>query len=409
MADRDHISEAIVGFETRSAPRVIYGPDAIERIGEEVARFATGAVLLVTDAGIVAAGHAGRAQRAMEAQGLRVTVFQDVIENPTTAEVDACVAVARAAGVEAIVGIGGGSAMDTAKGCNFLLTNGGVMQDYWGVGKAAKPMLPLVLAPTTAGTGSEAQSFALIADAKTHQKMACGDPKAAARVAILDPTLTVTQPREVTAVTGIDAIAHALESAVTRRRNELSSLYSREAFRLTVTHFPVVLDDPANLAARGGMLLGACYAGMAIEQSMLGAAHAMANPLTAHFGVTHGHAVGLMLPQVVRYNSADPAAREIYGRLAGAVGMRPGAGGDAIEMLVERLESLLRLTALPPCLKECGVDAARYAELAAEAEKQWTAQFNPREIKAAQFERIYRTAHEDGAASSRRDPEAARH
>jgi alcohol dehydrogenase len=406
MHDREHINDNIIGFETRTATRVIYGVDAIDRLGGEVARFATGAILLVTDSGVVAAGHAGRAQRSLEARGMRVTVFSDVIENPTTNEVDACVAVAREAGVGAIVGVGGGSAMDTAKGCNFVLTNGGRMQDYWGVGKARRPMLPLALAPTTAGTGSEAQSFALIADAETHQKMACGDPKAAASVAILDPALTLTQPREVTALTGIDAIAHALESAVTRRRNELSSLFSREAFRLTLTHFPVVLDDPGNLAARGGMLLGACYAGMAIEQSMLGAAHALANPLTAHYGVKHGHAVGMMLPEVVRFNAADSAARAIYRELAAAAGL-PADDDDAPAALVERLESHLRMAGLPVSLRECGVDADRLAALAAEAARQWTAQFNPRDVSAADLERLYRGVFEADVPVASGDQNAA--
>src|SRR5882672_6856380 len=144
----------------------------------------------------------------------------------STRDVDICLAVARAARVDAIVGLGGGSSMDTAKGCNFLLTNGGRIQDYWGVGKAGRPMLPFIAIPTTAGTGSECQSAALIADEHTHQKMACLDPKAAARVALLDPVLTLSQPPRVTACTGIDAIAHAVETAVSTRRNPLSLMFS---------------------------------------------------------------------------------------------------------------------------------------------------------------------------------------
>src|SRR5205085_5861833 len=132
--------------------------------------------------------------------------------------VDNCLTLAKARGIDTFVALGGGSSMDTAKGCNFLLTNGGRMQDYWGVGKATKPMLPLIAIPTTAGTGSECQSFALISDEETHQKMACGDPKAAASVAILDPVLTLSQPARVTACTGIDAIAHVVETAVTTKR-----------------------------------------------------------------------------------------------------------------------------------------------------------------------------------------------
>src|SRR5207253_7359155 len=180
-------------------------------------------------------------------------VFDQVRENPTTRDVDRCLRVAQSAGIDTLVGLGGGSSMDTAKGCNFLLTNGGRVQDYWGVGKAGRPMLPFIAIPTTAGTGSECQSAALIADERTHQKMACLDPKAAARVAILDPALTLSQPPRVTACTGIDAIAHAVETAVTKNRNPLSSMYSREAFKLCVTSFPEVLRNPNDLEARGRM------------------------------------------------------------------------------------------------------------------------------------------------------------
>ena len=151
---------------------------------------------------------------------------------------------ARQEQIDFLVGLGGGSSMDTAKGCNFLLTNGGRMEDYWGVGKATRPMLPLIAIPTTAGTGSECQSFALITHPQTHVKMACGDPKAAARVAILDPELTLTQPPAVAAATGMDALSHALETAVTRRRNPISQMLSREAFRLCARGLGRVFEHP---------------------------------------------------------------------------------------------------------------------------------------------------------------------
>src|SRR5204863_4246486 len=145
-----------------------------------------------------------------------------VEENPTSRHVEAGVAAARAHRADLLVAIGGGSAMDTAKGINFVFTNGGQIADYQGFAKATRPMLPSVGVPTTAGTGSEAQSYALIADESSHLKMACGDRKAAFRVALLDPELTVSQPRSVSAVTGIDSVAHALESYVTVKRNPLA-------------------------------------------------------------------------------------------------------------------------------------------------------------------------------------------
>src|SRR5882724_6759365 len=238
-------------FDFQPRTRLVFGVNAVERAGEIVRELGVKKVLLVTDPGIAAAGHEQHVLKSLAADGVSVVVFDKVRQNPTTRCIDDCLAVAQSAQIEAIVGLGGGSSMDTAKGCNFLLTNGGRMQDYWGVGKATKPMLPLIAIPTTAGTGSECQSFALIADERTHQKMACGDPKAAARVAILDPALTVSQPARVTACTGVDAIAHAMETMVTRRRSALSSMYSREAFKLAAGSFPRVLRKPHDLEARG--------------------------------------------------------------------------------------------------------------------------------------------------------------
>jgi len=376
----------ILGFDHLPHTRVVFGPNTVERIGELVHELPARKILLVTDAGIVAAGHADRVQKLIEAARVSVVVFDRVQENPTTCTVHECLAMAQAAGIEAIVGLGGGSSMDTAKGCNFLLTNGGRMQDYWGIGKATRPMLPLIAIPTTAGTGSECQSFALIADEGTHQKMACGDPKAAARIAILDPMLTVTQPKQVTAATGIDAVAHAVETAVTTKRNEISWLYSREAFRLTVTNLPPVLSQPNNLEARAAMQLGAAYAGIAIENSMLGAAHGAANPLTARFGIVHGRAVGLMLPHAMRFNANDPTARALYDELARAAGL------DGFDSLFQRLLELVVVAEIPRSLSECNVPRSAIPALAEEAARQWTAQFNPRPVTAADFAAMYNDA-----------------
>jgi alcohol dehydrogenase len=269
--------------------------------------------------------------------------------------------------------------MDTAKGCNFILTNGGRMHDYWGTGKAAKPMLPLIAIPTTSGTGSECQSFALISDAETHVKMACGDPKAAAKVAILDPELTVSQPQRVTVCTGMDALSHALETAVTNKRNAFSSLYSREGFRLCHSGFSRVLREPKDLEARGMMLLGAAYAGIAIENSMLGAAHSCANPLTAKFNVVHGEAVGVLLPHVIRFNAKLPEIAAVY---------ESYFDGD----LADRVSELLWEAKMPRQISEYGVKEEHLRDLAEMAAKQWTAQFNPRTPSVEDFVELYRAA-----------------
>ncbi len=379
-------SLALQPFDSQPRTRLLFGEGTLERIGDVTRDLGVSRVLLVTDRGIVEAGHASRAISFLEAAGLHVAVYGEVRENPSTEDVAQCVAVAKAERIDALIGLGGGSSLDTAKGCNFIYTNGGRMQDYWGIGKAAKPMLPLIAIPTTAGTGSECQSFALISDETTHQKMACGDPKAAARVAILDPALTVSQPPRVTACTGVDAIAHALETAVTRKRNVLSTLYSREAFRLCMGGIERVLREPGDLEARGMMLLGAAFAGTAIENSMLGAAHSAANPLTAHFGIVHGQAVGRMLPAVIRFNAEQDDACQAYEEYARVIDLH------SVEDLVLRLEEVLALAQMNASLSELGVARAMIPTLASDAAKQWTAHFNPRTAEAPDFARLYEEA-----------------
>ncbi|MEO6786552.1 MAG: iron-containing alcohol dehydrogenase, partial [Chthoniobacteraceae bacterium] len=308
-------------FDWLPRTRIVFGPGSLAKVGTLAAEIGARRALIVTDKGIVAAGHVGRGRAALEAAGVAATIYDGVNENPTTGDVQRCVEAARAAKADLFVGLGGGSSMDTAKGCNFLLTNGGEMKDYWGVGKATKPMLPLIAIPTTAGTGSECQSAALIADEVTHLKMACLDPKVTARIALLDPELTVSQPTRVTVCTGMDALAHAVETAVTRKRTTLSAMFSHESFRLSFDALPRVLANPADLDARGRMQLGAAFAGAAIEASMLGAAHSAANPLTARHGIVHGQAVGLVLPAIVRFNAGEPTAEARYGELCRAAGL----------------------------------------------------------------------------------------
>jgi alcohol dehydrogenase len=385
---------SLADFDHAPRVRLVFGRGASMRSGQLARELGGRRVLLVTDPGIVAAGHAGRIQGYLEAAGLDVTIFDHSDQNPTTATIDRCVQVACAAKIDFIMAVGGGSSMDTAKGANFILTNGGAVRDYWGWNKAAKPLLPFIAIPTTAGTGSECQSYALIADTATHAKMACGDEKAMPRIAILDPELTVSQPRSVTAITGIDTITHAVETAVTKKRNALSLMYSHEAFKLAIASFAQVLRSPKELDARARMQLAAAFAGTAIENSMLGAAHAAANPLTAHYDLTHGIAVGLMLPHVIRYNAENPQARRAYAELASAPELACVSEGEeyAVEILITHIESLLDLAQFPRSLADCGLKKSDIPKLADEAAGQWTANFNPRPVTPADFRELYTAA-----------------
>jgi alcohol dehydrogenase len=336
----------------------------------------------------VAAGHAAQAERALSGAGIEAVGFHDFDHDPDSDMVARGAAVAAAAGIDSLIGLGGGSSLDCAKGIDFVLTNGGTMADYWGHGKAPRPMLPMIGIPTTAGTGSEAQSSALISDPRSHAKMACGDPKAAFRVAILDPELTRSLPAGVTAAAGYDALSHAVESYVTTLRNPASELFALEAWRLLEPAFERVLAEPADIEARGAMLLGAHWAGAAIEASMLGATHACANPLSARYGTAHGVAISLLLPHVVRWNGA--VANDRYALLLTAAG-RP-AGADPSAALADRLEQLARTAGLPRGLRAAGVAEADLGALSDEAAQQWTGRFNPRVFDAGAARELYRRA-----------------
>jgi alcohol dehydrogenase len=374
-------------FDFHTPTRVKFGPGTLANLGELASEIGASRVLLVTDPGLEAAGHPQRAQQSLEAAGLEVFLYDAVEQNPTSRHVDAGVRFAAPLRIDLIVSVGGGSAMDCAKGINFLITNGGQMSDYKGFGKARRPMLPSIGVPTTAGTGSEAQSYALIADEQTHLKMACGDRKAAFHVAILDPEVTVSQPAKVTALTGIDALSHALESYVTTRRSPLSQIFAREAWILLEGNLEKVLSRPNDLEARGAMQVGAFLAGTAIENSMLGACHACANPLTAHYGITHGLAIGIMLPHVLRHN-----ASELYDELLEEAGLRDGQPGGAANTLAERIIELMQLAGLPTRLGACGVSTGILPLLAEEANQQWTARFNPRPVNEADLLGLYQAA-----------------
>jgi alcohol dehydrogenase len=386
-------------FDFQMRTRFVVGEGVLEQLGALAQELGGTRVLVVSDPGIVQAGLFERSVHSLRAGGMQIASFHEFQENPDSDQVDRGVQVAKEFQPDLLVGLGGGSSMDCAKGINFVHSCGGRIHDYWGVGKASKPMLPLIAVPTTAGTGSESQSFALISDAVTHAKMACGDPKAAARVALLDPLLTLSQPPRVTALTGIDALTHAIESFVCQKRSPISQMFAKEAWRHLRYGLPQVLSDPQSVDGRFCMQWGAALAGMAIEASMLGAAHALANPLTAHHGVAHGQAVGVMMPHVIRWNARQVASwyQELWNTVEPPLQItRPNkpesdalaAAGKMADWFVEMLKAgglQQQLTALAIPEKDLEV-------LASQAAQQWTAKYNPVEVHADDLIQIYRRA-----------------
>lgn len=379
----------MVSFDFYTRTRLVFGSGAFERLGELARELGFNRALLVADRGMVACGYVDEALKVLRASHIEVFAFHDFGENPDTAMVEAGRVFAASLDIDSIIALGGGSSLDCAKGINFTLTNGGSMRDYWGYAKVsskpgARPMLPMIGVPTTAGTGSDAQSYALISDAETHVKMACGDPQAAFKIALLDPRLTVTAPPDLTATAGYDAISHAVESYVTKKRNPVSQALAREAWRLLEANFEKVLNEPANIEARGAMLLGSYLAGLAIENSMLGATHACANPLTKNFGVTHGVAIAVMLPRVVRWNTS--LVCKSYEELANEAGL------PTAEELARRLEELAAFGNLPRSLSALNIPETALPALAEEAAKQWTGSFNPRDWSVEGAMEVYEKA-----------------
>jgi alcohol dehydrogenase len=368
----------VTPFDFRPRTRVLFGAGEFARLGEVARELGGTKCLLVADRGMLTCGYVQEATRTLKARRMEVFAFHDFDAGPTAAMVQAGAAYAAPHGINLIVGLGGGSSLDCAKAINFVVSNGGHISDYWGYGKALQPMLPMVAVPTTAGTGSEAQSFAVISDPEQNLKMACGDNKASFRAAILDPKLTVSQSHALTAATGYDAISHAVETLVSTRHTALSECFSNSAWRLLNANFERVLTDPADLDARGAMLVGAHFSGLAVENSMLGATHACASPLTTHYHLAHGVAIALLLSHVVDWNR--PVAGRQYDDL--------DASG-----LAARLRDLAERAGLPLALRDASIPETALPRLAEEAGSQWTGKFNPRRFDAAAALEIYQCAY----------------
>jgi alcohol dehydrogenase class IV len=385
-------------FDFAYRPRIIFGVGSSARAGELAAAHQATRVLLVTDAGVAEAGHADAVAAALRDHGMAVQLFTGVHANPALRDVSACAAVARRHDPDLILGLGGGSALDVAKGTAMVCAEGIPIAGRPGMTVSDRPHLPVIAMPTTAGTGSECQPHAVIADDETHVKVAFATSRSLPGMAVLDPALTLTQPRAVTADSGFDAIVHAVEVWVTRPRTQLSSLFAGEAFSLLTGNLPTVLADPGDLDARGGMQLGAAWAGLGIAHSMLGAAHAAGNPLTARYGISHGAAVASMLPAVIGFNSRDDRVRARYAALAARAGLTAGEHDPAerdrglVAALLARLRALWSLTGHPAGLAGFGVRAGDIGGLAAEAAEQRTGTFNPRPVNASVFRELYTEA-----------------
>jgi len=368
-----------MNFTFDTAPNIIFRSGATKELGEYVKPRMQRPVLL-TDKGLIDAGLIEPALQSLEAAGLNILLFDDVAADPPAGKVKEAVATARAHNADGVIALGGGSSMDTAKVVSVLMHSSQTLEEIYGTNMVSGARAPLVLLPTTAGTGSEVTSISVITT-EDDQKVAVVDNALYPDLAILDASLTLGLPRHVTAATGIDAMVHAIEAYTNNtRKNPLSDTFARKALRLLSTNIVAACETPGDTKAREAMLLGAMLAGQAFANSPVGAVHGMAYPLGGIFHIPHGLSNSLMLEPVLRFNA--PKAAHLYAELADVIA--PGQTGDdaqRYDAFIRRIVEIVTATGVERRLSQLGIshnDLPRMAEDAMKAQR--VLQNNPREV-----------------------------
>lgn len=380
-------------FSFTTTKTLINGAGSLKTLAAHCQQLGIERPLIVTDPGIVAACLLQQLEAVIRDSGLQYTVYPEVVADPPEAIVHAALQLAREHRADGIIGFGGGSSMDTAKLIALLAKSGEQLHDIYGVDQVKGRRLPLILVPTTAGTGSEVTAVAIITTGET-TKAGVVSATLLPDIALLDAELTLRLPPRVTAATGIDAMVHAIESYTSaHKKNPYSDMLSREALRLLGTNLPIVVQDGANLEARQQMLLGACLAGQAFANAPVAAVHALAYPLGGHFHIPHGLSNSLVLPHVLRFN-ADAAA-PLYAELCDVLipdnSFHSQHGKTAA--LIDYLEALIDEVGLPCRLQDAGVSEASLPILAADAMLQQRLLINnPRAVSECDALGIYQAA-----------------
>ncbi|WP_330992582.1 iron-containing alcohol dehydrogenase [Pluralibacter gergoviae] len=380
-------------FEFRTVASIAVQWGGARALGESLAaRFSARSALLITDKGLVSAGLIAPVLASLEGAGFRVTVFDSVVADPPEQIVHACAGVAADADADIIIGLGGGSSLDIAKLAAVLAAGSQPLSEMYGIGKVTGSRLPLVLIPTTAGTGSEVTNISIITTGET-TKMGVVAPQLYADFVLLDAELTVGLPPLHTAATGIDAMVHAIEAYTSKhKKNPLSDALAREALRLLSANLVVACRSGADRSAREAMLLGATLAGQAFANSPVAAVHALAYPLGGHYHIPHGLSNALMLEPVLRYNAS--AAAPLYAELADVVGI--AGGGDVRERanaFVQFMVDLMEQSGAPRRLRDVQVTEDSLPRLAADAMLQTRLLMNnPIDVDEQAALRLYQAA-----------------
>jgi alcohol dehydrogenase class IV len=380
------------GFSFQTARHIVAEPGSAGRLGEILAGLGVTRALVVTDPGIVKARLLDGAMASLRQAEIAADVFSDIVADPPEAVVLAAVERGRLMKADGVVGFGGGSSMDTAKLVAFLLASTQRLADIYGIGFCKGGRLKLVLAPTTAGTGSEVTPIAIVTTGASEKKGVVS-PQLIPDVALLDADLTLGLPRHVTAATGVDAMVHAIEAYTSRhKKNPMSDALAKEALRLLAGNIRAACADGRNRAARAAMLLGAMLAGMAFTNAPVAAVHALAYPIGGHFHVPHGLSNALVMPHVMRFNR--PAAARLYAELA-PLALPSAAGSDEAkaDAFIDWAAALSGELGLETRLGQVGIGHNHVPMLAEDAMKQTRLLVNnPRDVTYDDAVRIYQAA-----------------
>jgi alcohol dehydrogenase len=381
-------------FNFSTVAHIVSQAGAAAELGSLIAeRFpAARRALLVTDPGFLRTGLVDKPKASLEQHGLAVSIYSDVVADPPEAVVREAVEFARSHGTDIVIGLGGGSSMDVAKLVAVLAGGEQELQQIFGIGNVKGKRLPLVQVPTTAGTGSEVTNIAIVTTGET-TKMGVVAPQLYADLAVLDASLTLGLPPQVTAATGIDAMVHAIEAYTSKhKKNPMSDVLARQALTLLSSNLMQACENGQNLAARQGMLLGACLAGQAFSNAPVAAVHALAYPIGGIFHVAHGLSNSLVLPHVLRFNLPQAAAH--YAELAGIVVPQASGSDEArAEALIAAMQQIGRMTGIATTLQQVGISHSDLDRLADDAMLQTRLLGNnPREVTRSDAHAIYAAA-----------------
>lgn len=375
-------------FKFSPSGSILFGHGVVAEIGKEVKELGVKKALIVTDKGVVKAGLLSKVEEPLKEAGIEVGVFDEVEPNPSVETVKKAAEIAK--DYDILVGLGGGSSIDTAKGAGILVTNGGEIEQYEGINLVKVPPMPLVAVPTTAGTGAEATPFAVITDKKRDWKFAVGSPYNIPCLAVCDPDLTLTLPAHLTASTGMDALTHAIEGYTALANQPISEALALKAIELIGGNLrAAVARGELNKEARYNMMLGSTMAAMAFTNTILGICHSMAHPLGGLFNIGHGVANAICLPVIMEYNLIGNP--EKFKNIAIAMGENVEGLSllEAASKAVDAVKKLSKDIGIPR-LSELGVKEEDLPKLAEEAMKGGDRSVNPRNTTLEDFIELYR-------------------